>query len=156
MRRREGLHVNYASNHLQLSSPSSITWNIITRIPVKKQTESSWVTHSDVAKAFRKEMTLLWKNYSQKPPQQTSAGSSWRFTNWYRQGLLLVFTLSNVTYVNTAPKENCHTLVKVEVEVETRVGFIIRKNHHRRHRRHTGAFNIFLSNSRSILTKVET
>ena len=62
--------------------------------------------------------------------------------------------------LNTIQWRFCHTLVKVKVEVETRVGFIIRKNrrhrhHHRRHR-HTGAFNIFLSNSHSILTKVET
>ena len=54
----------------------------------------------------------------------------------------------------------CHTLFKVKVE--TRVGFIIMKNHHNHHhrhhhhRRHTGAFNIFLSNLHSIFTKAET
>ena len=44
---------------------------------------------------------------------------------------------------------------QTKLKLKTGVGFIIRKNYRQRHR-HTGAFNIFLSNSRSILTKVET
>ena len=46
---------------------------------------------------------------------------------------------------------------QTKLKLKTGVGFIIRKKHlHHRRRHHTGAFDIFLSNSRSISTNVET